>query len=353
MLYKQDFEQSKKRLEAWWQCEVIDRPVIQVIAKQKNVIPVSKWNVWSTAHFLDNPEYVIDEFEKYCTETYFGGEAIPNLWINIGPGIIGAYLGAEPKIAEDTVWFEPLKEWDKIEKRIEFDSENIWWKKTCKMTSVSTQRGIGKFFTALTDLGGSLDILASLRGTQELLFDLVDSPEQIKKISKKINELWFRYYLELYNIMKDVQEGTITWMGIWAPKRWYPLQCDFSAMLSPKMFEEFVLPGIEEQCKWLDYSVYHLDGPGQLPHLDMLLEIKDLNAIQWVPGAGSEPTISPRWFPYYKKILSKGKGLVLVEVKPEEVETLINELGPKGILIQTNCDTQEQAEQLLKQVSTF
>ena len=37
-------------------------------------------------------------------------------------------------------------------------------------------------------------------------------------------------------------------MGLWAPMRWYPLQCDFSAMISPDMFAEFVLPDLAEQC---------------------------------------------------------------------------------------------------------
>jgi 5-methyltetrahydrofolate--homocysteine methyltransferase len=262
---------------------------------------------------------------------------------------MAAYMGAVPRFREDTTWFETPREWDEIEK-IAFDPENEWWRKTCELTSVAVERGRGRFITGLTDIGGNLDVAASLRGSQRLCMDLVDSPDEVKRLTGEINQLWFRYYSGLYGIMKEGMEGTSAWMGIWSPQKWYPLQCDFSAMISPEMFEEFVLPYLEEQCRWLDYSIYHWDGPGQIPHLDMLLKIEELHGIQWVPGAGAEPTGSPQWFPYYKKILAKGKNLI-IEVQPEDVEPLIRELGPKRILLQTACNTEKEARLLLERVS--
>ncbi len=45
------------------------------------------------------------------------------------------------------------------------------------------------------------------------------------------------------------------------------LQSDFAYMLSPSMFERFVLPDLETICNHLDYGFYHLDGKNQIPHL--------------------------------------------------------------------------------------
>ena len=42
-------------------------------------------------------------------------------------------------------------------------------------------------------------------------------------------------------------------------------------------------------------AFYHLDGPGAVVHLDALLEIPHMKAIQWVPGAG-QPTAAG-WIP--------------------------------------------------------
>ena len=33
----------------------------------------------------------------------------------------------------------------------------------------------------------------------------------------------------------------------------------------PKMFEQFVLPHLSDQCRKLDWSLYHWDGPGEIP----------------------------------------------------------------------------------------
>lgn len=346
MLYKPDWERARKRLETWWNGEIVDRAVIQVTARREGAKPVSGWDIWSPPHFLNDPEYVADAFEEFCKRTYFGGEAFPNLWINLGPGIMATYMGAVPEFRKDTTWFETPTQWDAIEK-IGFAPENEWWQRTCELTSVAVEKGRGKFITGLTDIGGNLDIAASLRGSQRLCLDLIDFPDEVKRFAVKINELWFKVYSGLYEIVKEGMEGTSAWMGIWSPHRWYPLQCDFSAMISPQMFKEFVLPSLKEQCRWLDHAIYHWDGPGQIPHLDMLLEIKELHGIQWVPGAGAEPAGSPKWFPYYKRILAKGKNLI-ISVEPQDVEPLIRELGPKGILLQTACATEKEARHLLE-----
>jgi 5-methyltetrahydrofolate--homocysteine methyltransferase len=169
ILYKPDWKRARRRLEAWWEGEIIDRAAIQVIARRDGAEPVSDccdiW--WQPLHFLTDPEYVVDTFEKYCRGTFFGGEAFPNLWINLGPGIMAAYLGAVPQFRDDTTWFKTPKEWDEIDE-IAFDAHNVWWEKTCKLTAVIAERGRGKFLTGLTDIGGNLDIAASLRGSQRL-----------------------------------------------------------------------------------------------------------------------------------------------------------------------------------------
>ena len=50
----------------------------------------------------------------------------------------------------------------------------------------------------------------------------------------------------------------------------------------------------------------------------------------------------------YKKIQKKRKLLVLPEVPKENVRHLLKELSPKGLLIQTQCDSEKEARELLK-----
>lgn len=353
MIYKDDWPEAQERLKAWWQGEIIDRPVIQVMAPRKVVKTDSLWTGWNLAHNLGAPETAIHEFEKYCQQTYFGGESFPNLWINLGPGIMAAYIGAEPEIKENTVWFETPQEWDEIFPQAKFAPDNKWWGITRNLASQAIQMSEGKFFVGMTDLGGNLDIAASLRGAQTLIFDLMDCPDKVKKLLELINQLWFRYYEELNQIMEKDMQGTSAWMGIWSPLKWYPLQCDFSAMISPGMFEKFVRPHLQEQCRWLDHSIYHWDGPGQIPHLDLLLDIPELDGIQWVPGEGAPGISSPQWLPLYKRIQDRGKLLVLLGVPKKDIEPLMQELSPLGLLMSTSCDSEEEAEDLLRHVAAW
>jgi hypothetical protein len=84
----------------------------------------------------------------------------------------------------------------------------------------------------------------------------------------------------------------------------------------------------------MDYSIYHLDGPNALPHLDTLLNEPSITGIQWVPGAGNAPMGSKEWLPLYKKIQKANKNVV-IDSSPEYVSTLYKNLDPKGLFVRS------------------
>jgi len=108
------------------------------------------------------------------------------------------------------------------------------------------------------------------------------------------------------------------------------------------MFKEFVFPYLQEQCSRLGFTLYHLIGPEAIRHLDQLLKIPELTAIQWVPGAGNPPNESPTWFSLYRKILRSGKSLWL-SVPPDHVRKVVNVLGEKGLFITTDVNSEKEA----------
>jgi len=349
MLYKEEWTQTCEYFNAWWEKET-DQPIIQVFAPRKGYT-FNIWWDWGFAKEPDNPNKIVDQFEDWCAKMFFGGEAFPDLWINLGPGIMAAYIGADARFRPDseTVWFETPKDWRELEE-LKIDPDNRWWRTTKEITAFASGRSNGKFMVGITDLGGVNDVAASLRGSQTLITDLFRCPEKVRDLCSQILDIWHIYYEELYRILKGESRGNSAWMGLWASRKWYPIQCDFSAMLSPKLFKEFALQYIRGQCLRLDYTIYHLDGPGEIPHLDMLLDIPELSGIQWVPGAGNEPVESPDWFHLYKKVQESGKLLVVQGVLKENVEALLRKLKPKGLLVSTYCATEEEARSLLGKV---
>jgi len=352
MLYRDDWDRVKEIYKAWWNKE-LEYPLLQVTSPKEGVIEYRGYDGWGFLRYRDCPQKVIELFEERCKDTYFGGESFPNLWMNLGPGSLASYFTGFLKFDGDTntAWFENPLPWDVVEK-LEFKEDNEWWQYTKYITRLSIERGKDKFIVGTTDIGGILDVLASFRGAQNLLVDLIEEPERILFMTEKILYAWFKVYEELYDIIREHQEGTSAWMGIWCHKKWYPLQCDFSYMISPKMFEKFVAPHLEKQCKWLDFSIYHLDGPGEIPHLDILLDIPELSGIQWVPGAGNPQCDSPKWFDMYKKIIKRNKLLVLQSFDDvNNIPKVLEEIPDRGmVLISTWMDSESRAKEFIKSI---
>lgn len=117
------------------------------------------------------------------------------------------------------------------------------------------------------------------------------------------------------------------------------VQCDFCALISPLHFREFVKPSLEKQCSLLDSSLYHLDGPDEIKHLDALMEIEDLKALQFTPGAGNPDGGSLLWYPIYDKVKAAGKS-IWVNISDgsfsdwvQSADRLINTYGSESMYI--------------------
>lgn len=357
MLFKEDWEQCKKRLDAFWNGEIVDRCCVSVLAPRNKRIDlkIEQKEAGDLIEKWTSSQWRMDSMKNYCNDTFFGGEAFPSFWVNLGPGVVASFMGSPYMLAENTVWFDRkpmIDTWDNTAD-LKFDPESEMWKIVKDMTGYIAKNSEGRFMVSMTDLGGTLDIAASFRGTETLLYDLIDYPEQVKALCSKIDDAWIESYNRLNGILSQYQEGTVDWYPLWCRERSYALQCDFSAMLSPALFEEFVVPSLTKQANFLDKSIYHWDGPGQIPHLEQLLDIKPLTAIQWTPGNGKPGACDECWFPLYRRIQKKGKRLILLQVDPTGIEKLLDNISPEGLMLYTHCDSEDEAQELLRNIEKW
>lgn len=285
--------------------------------------------------FLENypprmkADAILERQQAYINGMTCQADTFPKWWPNFGPGIAAGFLGSGVQSSPDTAWFTPLPKNELSEINPTFDKNNFWWKRVFDITQKAVKRWGDWVSIGHTDLGGTLDVLASLRGTEALLQDLIDEPDRVEKLVWKIHDLWHLYFEELTKIIMPASKGTSCWGPILFPGRGYLLQSDFSYMISPKMFERFVLPELEASCKKMDFATYHMDGKGQIKHLDMLLGIKQLKGIQWVPGDGNPP--AEEWLHVLGKIRKANK-LVQVTVSSQGALAITKALGNRGFL---------------------
>ncbi|MHA1725056.1 MAG: hypothetical protein ACTSYC_08130 [Promethearchaeota archaeon] len=349
-IYKEDIEEAKERLAAWWNHEIIDRPCIIYFHPKTGAPFYGIYDIWYLAKYWDDIEGCLDDFEKKSSSIFFGAENIPWFWPNYGPGIMASVLGVEPKFQEEsqTVWFNsptPVNEIVSHLESMKLNKNNPWYARLVKITEYAAKRAKNDYSVALTDLGGVIDILSSFLGPTNIILTMKRSPGIIDSCRAIILEKLLKMYDELQSIIEKHGGGCNSWIPVWCPKRYYPIQSDFSAMLSPKLFKRFVLPDIKEQAEHMDYAVYHLDGPGELVHLDVLLNEPSITAIQWVPGAGEKPSSDEKWMPIYKKIQVAGKSIIVDNPgeTPASATYLYNVLDPKYLIMTLIFLTEMQA----------
>ena len=326
---ERDWDRIRRDWTAWWHHD-LERPMVIVNATEfqgGEKFCVQGFGGWDVEAGKFPIEPVLDYHQKIIETEHYYGDSWPRWWPNFGPGIVAGFVGAKVHNDANTVWFELPAKPRLTEILPQYSPENFWWKWVQEITRSASQRWGRQVTVAHTDLGGNLDIIASLRGTQNLLMDLYDAPQEVDRLVGETTRLWLRYYDELHEIICEADNGTTSWTPLWCPGRYYMLQCDFAYMISPKMFERFVLPDLEACCNHLDHGFYHLDGKGQIPHLDILLGIKSLRGIQWVSGDGQPPPAE--WLPLLKRIRDAGK-LCQIYASPKGVLDVVRELGGKG-----------------------
>jgi 5-methyltetrahydrofolate--homocysteine methyltransferase len=320
-----NWEQHEQNWRAWWAGE-LDRPLAII----ENPIRFRPPEELARAFLLEKPvDEVLDHYQSRLERTQYHGDAWPKWFPFFGAGIVAGFLGAQVHCTPEmeTVWFEPATVGDATELQPTFDPENVWWQRVKQLTQAAGDRWGQRVSVAHTDLGGNLDILASLRTTEKLLFDLYDEPGEVARLSAQLTRLWLDYYDRLYAIIQTNGRGTTPWAPIWSPGRCYMLQSDFAYMISPEMFERFVLPDLVACCDRLDHAFYHLDGKGQIGHLDMLLSLENLHGIQWIPGDGQPPPEA--WLPLLQRIREAGK-LCQLFATAAGARTIVDALGGQG-----------------------
>ena len=190
----------------------------------------------------------------------------------------------------------------------------------------------GRYFVGCPDLIEGLDTLAGLRGTQPVLLDTVDRPEILEEQLQAINDIWFEVFDRIYQEINEDGEMAFCYFSLWATgPGGQAAERHLDHDVARHSFRRFVQPYIRQQCQWLDYSLYHLDGVGAIRHLDALLEIEELDAIQWTPGAGQPQGGDPCWYDLYKRIRAGGKSVMPSWVEVDELQPLLDAVGPEGV----------------------
>jgi hypothetical protein len=331
---KPDFEMAMKRINAWFEQTVVDRPPIRFTAHNADFVQahVSGRKSWPDlkSRWLD-AEYQVDHYRASIEGEVFLGETFPVFWPNLGPEIYAACFGAELQFGEVTSWSRPvIKDWDEIG-NLQLDTRCEYFKKLEELTAIALDKASGWYLTGYTDLHGGVDSAAAWRDPQQFCIDLITEPSQCRRLIEIAARDFQKVYDHFDAILKAHGQLSVTWMGIPSTGKLHIPSCDFASMISPTLYREFCHPLLVDVVKPMTHNIYHLDGKGVARHLDLILSVPEIHAIQWVQGMGLDQPIL-QWIPLLKRIRKAGKSLV-IDLELHELEPFMEAMRPEGILL--------------------
>jgi hypothetical protein len=341
------------RFDALWNGEVLDRPPITANVKPSRVVKrIECTHATLRDRWMDVEFNVMNAI--YAAEaTDFPLDALPVYMPNVGPELTGTIFGCDLKFGEHTSWSVPIiheqSDWSKVPS-ITFDFTNPYWLTIEAMTRLALDVGAGKVLTGIADLHGNFDILASLREPIELCIDVAEAPELLREacahVSRGFEACWHRNW----NLIKHRQPIATTWMPFIHAGPAYVPSSDFWCMVGPDETEHLIKPFIEFEMKPLQRSIFHLDGPRALRHLDLVLALPGLNAVQWQYGSNNGP--ANKRVDTYRRIQNAGKGVLIHAIDAADALACVDSLSPRGmwLMLDTPFSTAEEAESFGREV---
>ena len=350
--WKQNLEETKKRYISWWNHKGIVLNMWEHF--QEGVTPHA--DIPEPKPYRDlnqrwfDPEWRAEYLNWYVAHSSLMADMLPVANTQLGPGSLAAILGGVFEGGEDTIWIHPDPHYTDD---IKFDPNHPNYLLHKDLLRACKKKAQGHYYVGMPDLMEGLDVLAAIKGTDKVLLDTVMQPEVLEHQMQQINDFYFQVFDELYDIIREGDEMAFCYFSSWAPGKMSKLQSDISTMISVDDYRRFVQPFIREQCQKIDYTLYHLDGVGAMHHLDALLEIKELNAIQWTPGVGEPQGGSPKWYDLYKKILAGGKSIMACWVTLDELRPLLDNIGGDGVHLEMDFHNEREVEQAMRIVDEY
>lgn len=345
--WKENLEETKKHYIDWWNHEGV---VVNMWEHfQNGVRPHADVPMPEAPKDLNqkwfDPQWRAQYLDWYVAHSSLKADMLPVANTQLGPGSLAAILGGVFEGGEDTIWIHPDPHYTD---ELHFDENHPNYLLHKQLLRACKEKAQGHYYVGMPDLMEGMDILAAIKGTDKVLMDTVMQPEVFERQMQWINDVYFKVFDELYDIIREGDEMAFCYFSAWAPGRMSKLQCDISTMISVEDYRRFVQPFIREQTNKIDYTLYHLDGVGATHHLPALLEIEKLNAIQWTPGVGEPQGGSPKWYDLYRKILDGGKSIMACWVTIDELRPLLENIGCNGVHLEMDFHNEDEVEQALE-----
>jgi hypothetical protein len=268
-----------------------------------------------------------------------------------------AVLGCSIFAGRETCWSKPCAGASEriMERTVELE-DNPWFARLAEFTERLVSLAEGRFPVCAPLLRGPGDCAAAMLGTEAFVTSFMDHPDSVARLLARCSDARSAVIEKLHAVLPD-WHGTYAAGGypskMWCGRRTAYHQEDSAALLSPRLFKEFLLPVHRRAMAVAEVNFIHLHSACLYP-LNILLQdgcyqVLEINLDH--KGTGPAPA---ELAPTLRVIQERSMPLILWgRLEADEWAFMLKQLNPAGLSLQPSAaDESELAalEQLFSRI---
>jgi hypothetical protein len=222
----------------------------------------------------------------------------------------------------------------------EFSESNPWVAKMLEFIPALAECSGGRYSVGVTLMRGLSDLLSALYGSEAFVLRMHDRPDEVRDVIARLTEYWIAFGRCLLDRLPKFSGGTGSFFySLWSPGELIWLQEDAVALLSPRMYEEFIYPADCRIAAAFERVVIHLH-PTRLIPSKLLMETR-LAAIELhVDHDGPRAAALEQ---HYRTVLREKPLLIWGDLTAEDLEFVFSALPGEGLAVNVVAESVEEA----------
>jgi hypothetical protein len=290
--------------------------------------------------YLADHDYLFEQHESCGGDFIYAADAFWGIpWLE---AVLGCELWANHQ--SGSIHAERLQKFNP-EYFGKFQLNEPWSIKAVEFLKKISEHSKGRYPLATTRMRGIVDLLAVIYGNENLIFKMMESPAEIRLVCKALMELWIAFaQLQLDHI--PLFHGGIGsfYYNMWAPAKSVWHQEDAAALLSPDLYEQFILPCDLKIADSFGGCFMHMHPTGFYPYKQLILSNMTCLELHIDEGGASAREL----FEIHKTILAHKPLLIWGNIPEQDLDWIFSNLPAGGLAVNTMVDSLEQAHYLWK-----
>jgi hypothetical protein len=225
----------------------------------------------------------------------------------------------------------------------EFTKDNPWVSKMLEFIPALVKQSGGRYPVGVTLMRGISDLLSALYGSEAFVLRMHDKPEEVHEVVRGLTEYWIAFGRCLLDHLPMFHGGTGSFFyGLWCPGRMIWLQEDAVALLSPRLYEEFIYPADRRIAETMEHTVIHLH-PSRLIPSKLLVKTK-LAAIELhIDYDGPRASALND---HYQTILAEKPLFIWGDLSAADLEFVFRRLPHQGLAVNVVVSSVDEARSI-------